>query len=186
VSHVGVRIVANWLADPALGVNALLPTIPRLDGDPMPPTVSIFDETRAGWVARNQVPKPTGPVQFPAVIVFLQNTRWDSSPADSQASGARTIDSDVQLAVQLVMQDSTTEEGVSAGMYIMRAIRNSLLLLDEPAADNARTLAGVRLWPSKSLMQGQLDAPVSDNIVSIGAFVAIYPTIEVTALTLDT
>jgi hypothetical protein len=184
VSHVAARIVANWLQDATYGVNAIAALVPRDGTDAAPPAVHVYNETQHGWVARNQVPKPVGTtIQFPAVIVFLQNARYDSGVPDSQSTGARTVDATVQLAVQLIHQDSATEDAVIAGMYILRAIRNSLLQLDDPARDDARTLTGIQLNPSQSVMQGQLDAPVGDSTLSLGALVVQYPTTEITALT---
>lgn len=184
MSHIAVRMVADWLQDATYGIDAIAAVVPRDGSDSAPPTVHVYDETRHGWVARNQIPKPQGTsIQFPAVVVFLQNGKYDSGVPDSQSTGARTIDGTVQLAVQLLMADSTTENVVTSGLYLLRAIRNALLQLDDPANENARTRTEIRLGPSQSVMQGQLDAPVSDSIVSVGALVVVYPVTEVTALT---
>lgn len=184
MSHIAVRMVADWLQDDTYGVNAIAASVPLDTGDSAPPTVHVYDETRDGWVARQDVPKPQGAsIQFPAVIVFLQNVKYDAGVPDSQSTGARTVNSTVQLAVQLIMANSATEDAVTAGMYLLRAIRNALLQFDEPAQQTARTRLGVELQPSTDVMQGQLDAPVGDNIVSVGALVAVYPAAEVTALT---
>lgn len=182
MSHMAVRIVADWLQDSTNGINALSTLVPRLSGDPLPPEVAVFNETQHGWVARNRVPKPHNDIAFPAVIVFLQSAKFDAGVPDSQDTAARTVDGTVQLAVQLLMDESQTELAVAAGIYLLRAIRNSLLLLDDPANQAARERTGVRIDPSQSVMQGQLDAPESDSVLSIGALVVVYPTTEITAL----
>lgn len=186
MSHIGVRIVANWLRDTVYGVNAITAIIPRDGADPAPTVVHIYDETRHGWVARNEVPRPTGGlVQFPAVVVFLQNGRIDTGVPDDQSTGARTVDGTLSIAVQLLMEKSATELAATEAMYTLRAIRNSLLQLNDPSRDAQRTLTGVRLEPATDCQQGQLDAPLGETILSAGAFILQYPTVEVTALTTD-
>ena len=185
MSHAAVRIVANWLNDGTYGVNAIAAVVPLDTDDTVPPAVTVYDETRDGWVARNQVPRPTSKVAMPAVIVFLQQAQSPGGVVPS-ASGGRVANGTVQLAIQLLMDEAHTETAVTAGMYLMRAIRNSLMQLDEGENDAARTLVGVRLLPSKSLVQGQLDAPQSDGVLSLGAIVVQYDTEELTALTLPT
>lgn len=184
MSHTAVRIVADWLANTTYGVDAIAAVVPRDGTDPAPPATHIYDETRHGWVARQQIPKANATVVFPAVLVFARQAKWDGGPADAQDTGARTIDGTVQLVVQLVLDVSTTEAAITAGLYLMRAIHNSLLQLDEHTHDADRTRTGVRILPSQDLLQGQVAAPQDDSLVSIGAFIVTYPTSEVTALTL--
>lgn len=186
MSHIGVRIVANWLNNGTYGVNAVAAAIPRDGSDAAPDQVHVYDETRNGWVARNEVPRPAGTlVQFPAVIVFLRDSQAAAGVPESQDTGARTVDGSITVVAQLLLQKSATETAVMQGMYLLRAVRNSLMQLNDPSRDTARTLTGVRLMPADSIHQGQLDAPVGDNVLSAGALMIQYPTIEVTALTID-
>lgn len=52
-----VRELADWLSAAPAGVNAQLATVPRDVGDPVPPSVTVHDETRESWVARGVVPR---------------------------------------------------------------------------------------------------------------------------------
>lgn len=185
MSHIGVRIVANWLADATYGVNAIAAVVPRDGSDPQPDAVHVYDETRHGWVARNEAPRGDGVVQFPAVAVVLQKGQFDGAVPDSQDTGARTVDGQITVIVQLLLQKSATETAVAQAMYLVRAIRNSLLQLNDPSRDAQRTLTGIRLTPTDGVLQGRLDAPVGDNVLAAAALMVTYATTEVTALTLD-
>jgi len=179
MSHVAVRLVADWLADPIYGINSVAESVPKFSGDTIP-AVTIYDETRDARVAQQQYPRDG---QYPAVLVFLSSAKYDTGVPDSQDTGARTIGATVQVVAHLVLQNSETDEATTHGMYLLRALYNSLLLLDDPARDAQRTALGVRLAPSSSISQGQIDAPVGDNLVSAGACVVTYDTTEVTVLT---
>jgi hypothetical protein len=156
-----------------------MPIDPR---DAAPPSVTVYDETNDGWVARDAVPQPNGSIEFPAVIVFLRSGDRDGGIADSESTGARTMTGTVQIAVQLLMREAQTEDGVSAGMYLMRAILNSLVHLNEADEDTDRTYLGLRIMPASQFAHGKLDAPKGDNIVSLGTWLAVYDTVETTDL----
>lgn len=182
MSHVGVRLLATQLADATNGVNAMAALVPRLGTDAAPPTLTIYNETQHGWVARGQVPKPQTGVVFPCVIVYAQAVQYDSGVPDTQ-DVARTIEGTLTVVCQLLLTESHTETAVQDGMYLLRALRGAVLWLDDPNNDTLRTGAHTQLRPSMSVQQGQLDAPVGDTIVSGGALVIQYPFIETTPLT---
>lgn len=54
-----VRIIAEWLQDATNGVNTKLASVPRDEGDPVPPSIeAIYDVTRHDWVVlRDDPPK---------------------------------------------------------------------------------------------------------------------------------
>lgn len=186
MSHVAVRIVSNWLQDATYGVAAIAAALPRDGTDPAPDPVHVYDDTRHGWAARQQIPKPLGTaIQFPAIVVSLQGGTFDGGAPEAQDTGARTIYGSVQVLVQLLYNASATDAAATSAMYVLRAIRNSLLQLDEPSRDAQRTLTGVRLQPSTRVTQGRTDAQNDDTVLAAGAFVVSYDTLEVTALTLD-
>ena len=60
-----IRRLRTWLEDGATGVNALLPDVPRPLGEAAPALVTVADETRDGWVARQLIDRTAlaaGPV----------------------------------------------------------------------------------------------------------------------------
>jgi hypothetical protein len=183
VSHIATRIVANALTHPTRGVNAIAARMPLDDGDATPPLVTVYDETRDGWLLAGQVPVQDSGISFPCITVTIQKALTDGGPADTQSTGARTVDGSVSLIVQLLFQDSNLNRAAAAGMYVMRAIRNSLVWLDENDNDAARTLLGFRLMPASTVPQGQAETPPGDNMISIGAFALVYDTVETTDLT---
>lgn len=182
MSHIAVRIVAQALVDETNGVNAIAARMPRDGDDPAPPAVTIYDETNDGWVARDAVPQPNDTIAFPAIIVFLQAAAYDGGPVDTEDTGARSTGGTVQIACQLLMQDSQTNRMTTAGMYLLRAMHSALRHLDEAENDDFRTRLGVRLRPSSRMTQGRLDAPRGDSVASLGAWICMYDTVETTDL----
>lgn len=61
-----VRIIADWLADGAFGVNAVRTSVPKDTGVADFPAVTVLDSTRDGRVARGGVPN-LEPSNFPVL-----------------------------------------------------------------------------------------------------------------------
>lgn len=191
MTHLGVRLVADFLDDPTYGVNAILAAtggsaLPLYPGDAAPPPIAIYDETRAGWAARNQVPRPQSvspAIAFPALVVFASDGRLSGSITAAQDTGMRSTDGTIRIGIQVLIRNSDTARGMTQAMYYFRAIRGALLWFVEPAQQAAREICGTRLSPPKDDVQyGQLDSPVAD-VVSAGVLLYPFPFIETTPVT---
>ena len=185
MSHLAARIVADHLADAVEGVNAIAALVPRDGADPLPPTVSVYDETRHGWVAHDLVPQKDAAgseISFPFVAVSVQGANYAGGIPTATAEGAQLEDGDsVTVGVKLVLRDTDTEVAAVAAMYLMRAIRNSLLVLDAPDHQATRTRCGVRLEQSNRVTQGRVLSPAED-VLSDPVLLITYPLSELTVL----
>lgn len=188
MSHVAVRMLADRLADPDEGVNAMAAFVPRFDGAELPPEVTIYDETRTGWVAKGTIPRGEDGdeerISFPCVIVFLQQGSHESGVARDSAGG-RYVQGTLSIIAQLVMHEVDTELAASHGMYLLRAIRGVILRYDDPEVTSLddRTACGTTLYPATSVSQGQIKAFNEDHVVSPGAIVVTQPFYETVPLT---
>lgn len=52
-----IRLLAGWLADPDTGINAQLAQVPRLETEPAPAAVTLYNEIDDPWVARGEIPR---------------------------------------------------------------------------------------------------------------------------------
>lgn len=182
MSHVGIRIVADWLAGASNGVNTLAALVPRFVGDPAPAVATVYDETRHGWVARNQVPGPeTKAIATPAVIVQSLTSVFGAHLPQPLPEGGNFLEGELTIVVQLLQRDDDTEKAVTEAMYLLRAIRDSLVLLNAGANEAARTACGVRLRPPpEGVRIGRIESPLGDAVSSSAVLVS-YPTFEATA-----
>lgn len=179
MSHVGVRILADRLADDSEGINAVAAYVPRFTGDQLPPTLTVYDELRHPWVARRQVPRADSEIGFPCAIVFMQSLDDPAGVAAEGSDGAFST-ATLTLCVQVVMQSPETDELVRAGSYLMRAIRGTLKRFDHPSItmDDEREACATRLLPSLGFRSGQVTAFVDDTTYTPGCVFATYPVLE--------
>ena len=185
MSHLAARIVADHLKSNTEGVNAIAALVPRDGADPLPPAVTVYDETRDGWVAHDVVPHKDAAgtvISFPFVAVSTNEAIFDGGIPLATAEGAQAIEGpSVTVGIKLVMRNTDSEKDAVAAMYLMRAIRNSLLVLDAPDHLDNRTRCGVRLEQSSRVTQGRVLSPAED-VVSDPVLLVTYPVTETTVL----
>lgn len=183
MSHVAVRIVADWLAGASDGVNACAALVPRFAGDPAPNQVTVYDETRHDWVARSRLPHPDHKaVSYPAVLVQSLDASFTGDLPQPTPDGANLVNGEITLVIQLVQRDPNTEVAMTEAMYLLRAIRDSLILLNHGVHAASRTQCGVTLYPpADGVRIGRIESPLGDA-VSTSAVVVTYPTFEATAI----
>lgn len=139
-----IRIVADWLANPTYGVNAVLPSLPRGVGEAAPPAVAaILDETRDGPTALDLPPDPDAyPERYPALLVrTLRPTDIAPSQVTLIALG------DCSILIQYAGLEVESERGIEA-MYrtLYRAVPKSLAyLLQTTAGEVARLRHDVQI-----------------------------------------
>lgn len=173
-----VRIVADWLADATNGVNALLARVPRDAGDPVPPAVTIYDETRHGWVTRATVPRFDGSgIALPGLMV-LAHQQTELQPEDP-------TDADrwlrPQLLIRYVDREVASEQGAAAASYTYRAVVGALDRLADNAHAAARTRNGIELAGRLQCHYVAQSSPLGDAVVT-GALLVQYDARDATLL----
>lgn len=127
-----VRLVADWLEDGTNGVNALLASVPRDGGDPLPTSVTIYDETRDNRPARGRV--PDGATDLPAVTVALRGvTVMAEQVTDDGYCSAEVV-------VQYAAKNVDAWKAKRDGNYVLRAVAWSLRRLRRLDANAAGRL----------------------------------------------
>lgn len=112
-----VRMVADWLASPTSGVNAMLAALDLDGADPVPPTVTVYDATNNLEVAFGRIPATR-----PCVTVSMYRVS-DIDPRPVQGDAR---DFKPELLVRFGDTDDQTEIGVRNRSYTLRAILQSL------------------------------------------------------------
>lgn len=174
MSHIGTRIVADRLANPTLGIAALVTLlVDVLDvGDALPAgTVSVIDDTRGSVFAA----LPDDATSYPLVRVVTQDVNY--GVIQPSAVGPWTRPGALTLGVQLLLRETTREQSAEDGMYLLRAIRDALSLFSA-APSSERERCGVQLQPHSSMRQGAVDAPLGDLLESPGSYLVTYPFVE--------
>lgn len=179
MSHLGVRIVADQLADPDEGVTAIAGVLPR-DGDDAAPTLAaVYDQTRHPWVGRFVVPDPDAEgLEFPCLVVWLIGATFESG-FPTEGSGGPYAEGQLTVGVQLVLRDVDTEQAFTDALYLEKAVRDSLLLLNQPSRLTKRRRAFVQLEAATEIVAGSSDAPIADTVVAL-ALQLTYPVTELT------
>ena len=155
-----VRIVADWLADPSYGVNALRLTVAVDAGDAQPGEVVIGDETRSGRVARGELPMPTSTATNLIAVT--------SGPGVTFEGGVLTTvrDGSVPMVIRIGTSDVATEDGTRDGLYLARVVFQSLKILAESGHADDRTRNGIHLTEPSDLVIQSLFQPLEDAHVT--------------------
>lgn len=128
-----VRILADWLVNATHGVNAKLATVPRDAGDALPPSVTVYDETRNDRIGRGRVGDPED--TLPAVYVTLRN---GSLLPESQVMDDGFFTAD--LLLRYCTRQTDASRAKQEAFYTLRAAAWSVRRLHRlDGADAART-----------------------------------------------
>jgi len=163
-----IRELVDWLADPATGVNALLPHVPRDAGDEAPPAVRICDETRHAWVARGRVDASVlrdGPV----LLVHLAGEISAELMPDRQPDGS-TVDVAIRYAARGAGTDALMRDAHQTHRCAQRVIAARFPGYTGPFP--ARN--GVTLSVPGALQYVPLFTPLEDSVV-VGALLVPIP-----------
>jgi hypothetical protein len=152
-----VRQVAAWLADGTTGVNALLASVPKDVGDPTPPSVTIYDETTAGWVAGGTIPRgKTGNV--PLLLVRgpdVQPIPIFPTQGENGYAPCQVLVAYVRRAPVNQLTPVERDDAVRDALQTMRAVARSIALqYDTPEANPRRTHVDLDR-PSRQLARSQ-------------------------------
>ena len=142
------RMVADWLSGAkldALGASQSVGThlaAMGYDGsDVAPTTPTVVDETRNGNAARGDYP-----ATLPALVVSVPEMKMEAGPFTSAEQHGTA-----QVLVRYIAENTTSENAVRDGCYILRAVRRSLYRLHGPGeATNGRKRNNLAILPSAS------------------------------------
>lgn len=180
MSNIVTRLFADHLKDPDYGVAAIVGMMGPLlyPGDALPDvsSLTIADETRDAWV-KTLAPDEDPAITYPAIRVVTVDLSEVAGVADQQSTGARTLTPTVRIAAQLILRDSETS-ALSDAMYLLRALRASWAVWDDPRLLETKTQYGVSILPTLSRSTGRLDTPLGSNMVSPGAVMGTIPYLE--------
>lgn len=186
MSHIGVRILSNWLAgttQAAYGVNILAADVPRLVGHSAPPAVSIYDETQHDWLAQREVPDAddaTAGITFPLIAVVLDRGDFDAGRGKVYDS-AVVANGQLRIITQIFLRGADTATQLVSSMYLARALRGSLITFDN-AVQADRTLCYTTLQASLAISQST-PKPELEDLVCVASIGVTYPVWESTPLT---
>lgn len=139
--------VDQCLTHATRGVNALLPQVPRCEGDEVPPPVVVEDWTRKSWVAQGDFSRDRLPTHEAVVAVVRGAELMEISvPGNPEL---RSQQPNVVLAAVYMARVDAKQRAVAAAeqdaSYTMRAIQRATSQWIEETDGNHRTLAGCRL-----------------------------------------
>lgn len=183
MSHIGVRILADWLADPTFGVDALTAVLPLDPGDVRPRAVHIYNDTRDAVAARRRVTEQDlkeNVVELPAILVMLHDVSYDDGVPAATAEGGEIVTGTLTATLFLINRDKDSVKAATENMYLVRAFRNSLLLFNKATVDRRRRL-GVQLEPSTATAAADV-GEVPEDLLMPDAQLLTYPITESVAI----
>ena len=177
MSHEAVSIVADFAADPTYGVNALLPLIPHDAGETPPPAITVADENTDGYVARRLIPAG---VDLALMVMLASDATFDGTP-ETRSNTARILGGSVDVLLLYAVRQTTSKTAVRYTKDVLRAVRNCVILLNDPANATRRTRNGVTLGPATAIRQVGSVKREGDALSTAGIVVS-YATRESVAL----
>lgn len=168
-----VRLIADALADATIGVGAVLANVPRVSGDALPATPTIYDETRHDWVCLEEVPnEPLGgaenAVSLPALVVRLASAKAALMPARARPSSAAPAQTEVEaeVAIHYYTKDDSPAAAMRAGRVTLRAVRGVLNVLWHPDHVDMRKLNKVALEGLVNIESGIDFVPLEHHTIA--------------------
>lgn len=187
MSHLGVRLLATRFADASEGVNAIVQelSVALHDGDPLPPDVAVYNDTRDAWVMLGIAPDDDPLVVFPCIRLRTLGVDYTAGVCQQWSTGAYTRSGTLRVVAELLFRAIDTEAAAVAGMYLLRAMGGVIARFDDPSSEAYRTFGGIQLQPSVAITQGTPEAKAGDSLVCPGALLITYPFIETVPLPLS-
>lgn len=134
------RCLVDWLGHGTYGVVALLAgsSVPRDGADPLPVVASIVDEFTDARAALGRLPKT-----LPALVVDVAAV----SVVEGQVVSDRG-EGQVVARIRYGVQGADLAPAKAAGSYVMRAVVQSLRVLNRQANESARQRNGIHFRPA--------------------------------------
>ena len=172
-----IAIVADWLANATYGVNAMIPLIPDDDSEGVPADITVGDETRDGWVARRLIPKD----KENALMVVQSGEATSDGTATRRQDGTPELGGTVDVLVLYVVRKSDSDKAALWTKTILRAVKMSLVLLNQAQNGPSRQRTGVHLVNCSGFRQMAMQEEQGESLAT-GGIIASYTTRENVAL----
>lgn len=160
-----VRLLADWLKDPTDGVAALLATVPRDPGDPLPTgPITVLDETRDESAAPGHFPDPGTGIAL--TVQMTSGLAGDNRAAQNSGHGSWN------MLVRIGLRNTNTANAKRDGNYVLRATLWSLRKYRNLDPNSApRTRNNFRLLLPEEVQVLQWWETIEDTLVSAALLV---------------
>lgn len=129
-------MMERWLKDETFGVNALLLNVPRSEEHDLPEPVVIYTDLSDEDIAADRDPPAT-----PALVAVV-----DSATTSRPVQGRLAVEMEsVTVAIAYVDRDRGMIRSKLDGGYTLRAVRQSMTLLQACRDDNYRMLNRIKI-----------------------------------------
>lgn len=155
-----VRIIADWLADATYGVDALATLVEVDAGDAQPGATVIGDETRSGRVARGELPKPTSSASNLIAVTSGTGVRFDGGVLTTIRDGQ------VPITIKIGTPNAASDEGTRDGLYLARAVFQSLKILAQADHSDDRTRNNIHIKDAGDFSITGLFQAIEDSTVT--------------------
>jgi hypothetical protein len=163
-----VERVATWLANGTAGVNALLPSVPRIGADAQPANVTILDERQHPSATRGQFKRDQ---TFPVLLVQLAqdvefDMRLEQAVRDAPA---------LPIAISYAVKNQDSAVAGRSSYYTMVAVEQSLKRLFYGTGTQAdRTQGAVSLVTLVGLRHVKIFAVLGDAMETTAIIASFY------------
>lgn len=168
---VALEFCVEWMTDPAAGLNAELPGVPRRAGDAVPPDVAIFNALDHDWVSRGTIP-PDKLVDGPALIIAPSASLEHPIPFHLLPDRQQTTEPDVPIQFIVALKRNQHARYRRVAGYALRAVArvlakrfpaaNTVFVRDQVVVRLGRTAPGLfsqPIDPADDLFVGALVVP---------------------------
>lgn len=155
-----VRIIADWLADATYGVDALATLVEVDAGDAQPGATVIGDETRSGRVARGELPKPTSSASNLIAVTSGTGVRFDGGVLTTIRDGQ------VPITIKIGTPNAASDEGTRDGLYLARAVFQSLKILAQADHSDDRTRNNIHIKDASDFSITGVFQAIEDSTVT--------------------
>ena len=129
-------MMERWLKDETFGVNNLLSQVPRSEEHDLPTPVTIYTDLSDDDIAADREPPST-----PALVVVV-----DSATVSQPVQGRLAVEmSNVTVAIAYVDRDRGMIRSKLDGGYTLRAVRQSMTLLQACRDDAYRLMNSIKI-----------------------------------------
>lgn len=166
--------MADWLngtTSGAVGVNTVLAIddfpLDTSPADSLPANPAYYDSTRHAFAARGQWPAEGKGVSYPCVVTRFGGIDY---PLESQKSTSGAVEKPGTCTVVVIVAQrlADSDEGVEDVGYIVRAVTNSLEVLNLAANKSKRTRNSFTLLDCTSMRVQPMPIEHEDNVIAVG------------------
>jgi len=162
-----IERIATWLGNGSYGVNALLPSVPRISPDTQPANVAILDERQHGSATRGQFKRDQ---TFPVLVVQLAqdiefDTRLEQAVRDAPS---------LPIMISYAVKNADSAAAGRSTYYTLVAVEQSLRRLFTNGTQSDRTQGSVSLVKVVGIRQVKLFTPLGDAMETAAIIASYY------------